>query len=146
VLPVLCGSLHRHVEAGRDPVTDPLIGNFLDALAEATVGRKVCFIAGADLAHVGPRFGDGQPLAEPDRQRVAEADQLSLDACAEGNAIRFWDSVAADGDARRVCGLAPIYHTLRLVGRCQGETLVYEQCDADEDGGSIVSIGGVALR
>src|SRR5207245_3905829 len=58
ILPILCGSLHRSREAGRDPSADPFVARFLGTLGELTAARRVCLIAGADLAHVGPRFGD----------------------------------------------------------------------------------------
>src|SRR5262245_55378510 len=146
ILPVLCGSLHRALEAGRDPSSEPLVARFLDLLSEQTAGRRVCFIAGADLAHVGPRFGDARPLGKSERERLAEADAVSLNACARGDAAAFWDSVRSDGDARRICGLAPIYHTLKLARAQRGQVLVYDQCAADDEGGSLVSIGGVVLQ
>jgi hypothetical protein len=146
VLPVLCGSLHRFVEEREDPTTHTGIARFLDTLGELLEGRKVCVIAGADLAHVGPRFGDARPLREPDRDRVARLDAVTLEACTKGDAQAFLDSVRADRDARRICGIAPIYHTLRLCQGARGDVVAYDQCPADEDGGSLVSIAGVVLR
>ena len=146
ILPVLCGSLHRYVERRDDPTTHDGIKRFLDTLAELTSGRKVCVIAGADLAHVGPRFGDARPLREPDRDRLARLDAATLEACAAGDARAFLDTVRADRDARRICGIAPIYHTLHLVAGAEGDVVAYDQCPADEDGGSLVSIAGVVLR
>jgi AmmeMemoRadiSam system protein B len=146
VLPVLCGSLHRQLQSGRDPADDPRVGHFLDAVAELSASRRVCYIAGADFAHVGPRFGDARPLGSADRERLARADAESLDACARGDALGFWRSVQRDGDGRRICGTAPIYHTLRLAGTNRGEVVAYDQCGADDEGGSLVSIGGVVLR
>ncbi|HEY6098641.1 MAG TPA: AmmeMemoRadiSam system protein B, partial [Anaeromyxobacter sp.] len=54
-LPVLCSSISHLEEPARS--TD----RFLDALARAVRGRRVCFVAGADLAHVGPLYGDPRP-------------------------------------------------------------------------------------
>ena len=48
-------------------------------------------------------------------------------------------------DARRLCGLPPIYMALRYLERASGEAAGYAQCPADEAGGSIVSIAGVLL-
>jgi MEMO1 family protein len=146
VLPVLCGSLHAYIERRDDPTTHAGIARFLDTLAELTEGRKVCIIAGADLAHVGPRFGDAHPLREPDRDRLARLDAATLEACSKGDARAFLDTVRADRDARRICGIAPIYHTLHLVAGARGDVVAYDQCPADEDGGSLVSIAGVVLR
>ena len=146
VLPVLCGSLHRFIEHRDDPTSDRGIARFLDGLGGLIRDRKVCIIAGADLAHVGPRFGDAHPLREPDRDRLARLDAATLEACAQGDARAFLDTVRADRDARRICGIAPIYHTLHLTEGARGDVVAYDQCPADEDGGSLVSIAGVVLR
>ena len=78
-------------------------------------GRRVAFIAGADLAHVGPRFGDPQPV-EPGRARarsIARTARCSR-AVEAGDADGFFESVRRDGDRRRICGLSPIYALLRV--------------------------------
>ena len=48
-VPVLCSSIS--LLADPDAATAP----FLAALARATRGRKVSFVSGADLSHVGPQ-------------------------------------------------------------------------------------------
>ena len=63
ILPVLASYLHEAVWAGAEPEGDPRVPRFLDALREtiAASTRRVCLVAGVDLAHVGPRFGDPDP-------------------------------------------------------------------------------------
>ena len=76
----------------------------------------------------------------------------------EGSAVRerfeqcrdlwaSWDQlgvVREEKDARKVCGLPPVYLTLRLLGDdARGEVVGYAQCPADPDGGSLVSVAGV---
>jgi hypothetical protein len=39
----------------------------------------------------------------------------------------FFASVASDGDARRICGLSPIYTLLRLLPQQPGRLLRYSQ-------------------
>jgi AmmeMemoRadiSam system protein B len=146
MLPVLCGSLHRHLRAGSEPAADPIVSAFHRVLAERVVGRRVCYVAAADLAHVGPRFGDAHPYGVAERTALARADETLLALCQRGDARAFFAEVGRDGDARRVCGVAPIYHTLRLCGATNGELLSYEQCAADDDHGSVVSIAALALR
>jgi AmmeMemoRadiSam system protein B len=146
VLPILCGSLHTQLAGGIDPAADPRIGRVIDVLGELLVERRACIVAGADLAHVGPRFGDARALGKADRARLREQDAATIASCATGSATAFWDDVRRDGDERRICGIAPIYHALRLLGGGRGVALAYDQCAADEDGGSLVSIAAVALR
>ncbi|MGD1995059.1 MAG: hypothetical protein PVI59_17850, partial [Anaerolineae bacterium] len=49
-------------------------------------------------------------------------------------------------DQYNVCGLPPIYLMLRALGSVTGELVAYDQCPADEEGTSLVSICGVLFR
>ncbi len=129
ILPVLASFVHEAIARGRGPEDDPRIPRFLDALAEtiAASGRRACVIAGADLAHVGPRFGDPEDVT-PERLRDVERDDRAmLDAVASGEPGAFFESAARDGDRRRVCGLSPIYALLRALGRPRGTLKRYAQ-------------------
>jgi AmmeMemoRadiSam system protein B len=144
VLPILCGSLHHLVESGRSPSEETLVAVFLESLTRLTAGRSTLIIAGADLAHVGPRFGDAEPLAEADRQTLHERDHATLAHCARADAAGWFAEIAGEQDRRRVCGLPPVYAMLQsLGGAAQGRLAFYAQCAADEDGGSLVSIASV---
>lgn len=129
ILPVLASYLHEAVCTRGDPEADPRIPRFIDALLEtmAASGRNVCLIGGVDLAHVGPRFGDAEPNTPESLERVAAADRGMLEAVSAGDAAGFFASVAADGDARRICGLSPIYTFLRALPGVQGRLLRYSQ-------------------
>jgi hypothetical protein len=103
----------------------------------------VLVVAGADLAHIGPRFGDPRPLDERGRERLARRDAETLDLAVERDAPGFFRQVAADLDTRRVCGLGPIYTLLRVLPLGRGERLHSDQC-IDPDEGSIVSHAALA--
>src|SRR6185295_10849844 len=94
VLPVLCGSLHRSVEQKRSPRQDPGVRDFLDALVKLTKGKRVLVLAGADLGHVGPRFGD-EPWAVdgPEVRTLEESDRRCMDAAARGDAEGFFSAI-----------------------------------------------------
>ncbi len=49
-------------------------------------------------------------------------------------------------DRNNVCGLPPIYLALRLLGETAGETVAYDQCPADEENTSWVSVAGMVWR
>ena len=117
----------------------------MDFLQEAIAGRRTLVIAAADLAHVGPAFGDGERLDSVGRARLAADDAGSIDAIKDGDAAGFLAVSQTDGDARRICGLPPIYLALRLLGEVAGESIGYDQCPADADAGSQVSIVGALL-
>jgi hypothetical protein len=105
------------------------VPRFVDALRDtiASSSRRVCLIAGVDLAHVGPRFGDAAPNTTDSLAAVEAADRRMLESVVAADAGGFFASVAADGDARRICGLSPIYTLLRLLPGSPGRLLRYTQ-------------------
>ncbi len=129
ILPVLASYLHEAVWTRGDPEADPRVPRFVDALRNtlAASERRVCLIAGVDLAHVGPRFGDPEPNTDRSLALVERADRAMLDSVVAGDARGFFASVAFDRDARRICGLSPIYTLLRLVPEARGRLLRYTQ-------------------
>lgn len=129
IVPVLASFAHEALVRGQGPEDDPRVPRFLDAVGEAAaaLGRRVAFIAGADLAHVGPRFGDPEPLSADDLARVEREDRAMLETVAAGDAGAFFASIAGDGDRRRVCGFSPIYALLRLLGDRPGDVRHYGQ-------------------
>jgi hypothetical protein len=128
VVPILASFAHEALARGQGPEQDG-VRRFLDGLTEviAASGRRVALIAGADLAHVGPRFGDPTPVTAADRERIEQEDRAMLDAVAAGDARAFFESVARDGDRRRICGLSPIYAVLRVLGQRPGVLRHYGQ-------------------
>jgi AmmeMemoRadiSam system protein B len=139
IIPVLCG-LGAAQASRRDPSLDPEAESFLSALADLVERRagRALVVAGADLAHVGPRFGDGRPLDERGRERLRQRDEESIALALGRDAPGFFQQVAADLATRRVCGLGPIYTMLRVLPPGRGERLHYDQ-HVDPDEGSIVS-------
>jgi hypothetical protein len=76
---------------------------------------------------------------------LERADRESLDHAASLDAEGFWAHVARDLEARRVCGLAPIWSLLRsLSNEVRGRILHYEQT-VDRDDGSLVSHAAVGF-
>jgi AmmeMemoRadiSam system protein B len=146
IIPILCG-IGDSQRTGRSPQEDGRVEDFLDALRaviEKNAGRTVV-IAGADLAHVGPRFGDRSPYGERERDELARTDRVSLDLAAAGEHRDFFAQVQSDLDTRRVCGLGPIYTLLRVLPeRARGELMHYEQT-IDPEEGSIVSHAAMAF-
>ncbi len=129
IVPVLTSFVHEAMARGTRPEDERRVARFLDALAEtvAASGRRVAFIAGADLAHVGPRFGDAEPVSPAEAARLAEADRAMLATVTAGDANAFFDEAARDGDARRVCGRSPIWALLRATGGAPGVLRRYAQ-------------------
>jgi AmmeMemoRadiSam system protein B len=144
VVPILASFVHEALYLGRAPEEDPRVPRFLEALAAtvATCGRRVAFIAGADLAHVGPRFGDPEPVSPADLARIEAEDRAMLGAVEAGDAAAFFESARRDGDRRRVCGLSPIYALLRATGGAPGTLRRYGQWP---DPAGVVSFASVVF-
>jgi len=146
IVPILAGLGTEQAEQ-RAPRKTDAVARFLDALKNgiAKRGNRVVLVAGADMAHVGPRFGDAAAHDAGERADLERIDRKSLDFAEQIDAAGFWSHVAADLDARRVCGLAPIFSLLdALPDSARGEILHYEQ-NVDPDDGSIVSYASLAF-
>jgi MEMO1 family protein len=145
IVPILAG-LGEQQASGRLPRETSAVARFLDGLKGAIARRtgRVVVVAGADMAHVGPRFGDPKPFDEGARGELERTDRASLDFATKADVSSFWNHVARDLDERRVCGLAPIFSLLDVIPEARGEVLHYEQT-IDPDDGSIVSHAAVAF-
>ena len=148
IVPVLAG-LGEAQATGRDPGGDRHVTRFFDAVRALVAARpgRVVVVAGADLAHVGPRFGDAHAHDASARRDLEARDRDSLERARGGGPSSFFAHVAADLETRRVCGLGPIYALLRTIDGSahESELLHYEQT-VDEDDGSIVSHAALAFH
>lgn len=122
LLPITCNSFHLFVESGKPPSEDPKVGAFLTALQGllAAMEGGAFFLASADLAHVGRRFGSLLPLDGVMLSAVIAKDKEMLKAVEEGDAEGFFSYVASEKDSRHVCGLPPIYAMGKTLGERRG--------------------------
>lgn len=146
IVPILCGSFDHFAAKRMLPDGDPEFQEFMGALGEALTAdsRKRLFVAGADLAHIGPRFGDTKPLTEEKLKAVERADKESLVHLASADAEGLFQSLAVDQHERRVCGLSPMISMLHAAQPTKGRILAYEQWIEDNKNSS-VSFASVAL-
>jgi len=66
-----------------------------------------------------------------------------LEPVAAGDAQAFFESVARDGDRRRICGYSPIYALLRTLGGAAGSLKRYGQWP---DPNGVVSFASVVFE
>ena len=147
VVPILCGSFHHFIANSGNPSEDENIVNVVHYLREATEDRNTLVIAAGDLAHLGPAFGDSAPLDTIARAKLSAEDSASMEDIRNGDAAGFFERSRAESDSRRICGISPIYLMLEYLSskKILGETMGYDQCPADAQGGSVVSIAGALL-
>jgi AmmeMemoRadiSam system protein B len=134
-LPVLCSALPPRPDAG------PAAGRFLAALGRAAAGSAVCFVAGADLAHVGPLYGDPGSPSPAGLAALAGEDRRTLAFLEAGDAEGFRRDAGRDDARRRICGTAPVYAAMRAAGR-GARLLHYHQWTNGTDSVSFAAAAG----
>jgi len=139
LVPVLTGDLRAQSHN-----QDRLEG-FISALRRATQGRRVFYAAAADLAHVGPAFGGAALDASAKIALQAADDELLRHICA-GDAGGFYAAIQTVENCNNVCGVTPIYLTLRMIQPTRGRMTGYALCPADENNTSVVSVCGAVLE
>ncbi|MEM8947643.1 MAG: AmmeMemoRadiSam system protein B [Planctomycetota bacterium] len=146
IVPILVGSFHPFVTENRSPSSSQAVSSFAAALRAtiAAYDKKVCYVAGVDMAHIGQHFGDEELLDEDRLKRQWTEDQTLLSAACEGDTEGWFVHVAAVQDRNRICGLAPTYTMLSAMQPSQGEILKYDQAVSD-DRTSCVSFASVAF-
>ncbi|MBI5835682.1 MAG: AmmeMemoRadiSam system protein B [Candidatus Eisenbacteria bacterium] len=147
MVPLLCGPFSGFLEAGRRPSDDEVVNHFVDTLRGAlkATGRRVRFLAGVDLSHVGMRFGDDWKPTEDNLVRLEESDRALVDAALTGDAEQWFDAVARERNRTQVCGFSAIYLMLRVMGGGRGRLLRYEQ-SPEEDSASVVTYAAIAFE
>ncbi len=144
MVPILCGSFARFIQAGENPESDAQINTMLEVLEETTAGRRVMIVAAADLAHIGPAFG-GEAVDARAREELKESDEELIEFMSAGDAAGFFDAIKRVEDRNNVCGVSPIYLALRMLAGARGQSVAYDRCPADPNLTSFVSVCGVVL-
>ena len=149
IAPILTGGFHRYLYNGAQPIEDVLIQDVLKTLAAQCQQRNVLIVASGDLAHVGPAFG-GRPLNAAAREYLHHDDEKLLQQMQRGNPNGFFDEIRRVKDGNNVCGVSPIYLTMRLLeelhGSVRGTQVSYATCPADAQDTSVVTVGGVLFQ
>ena len=127
ILPVLCGQMEDLFGKARSPLDDPGIASFVEAVSAWLDGPagKPLVVAGVDLSHVGPKFGDsstGRSLEEACRAY----DRQVLDALVAGDASAFFQAGALARNRYRICGFSALWTLLAVLPEIRGRVLDYE--------------------
>ncbi len=144
MVPFLCSFAHWMVNKGE---TADRIQRFAEALKLAIGhdGRRVCLIASADLAHVGPRYGDREGFEGERLERIKQADLEMLAFTEKVDGDGFLNYICQEKDNRRICGLSPIYILLKAIGVQKGQILSHSHGEMDGSG-SVCSYASVIFE
>ena len=122
------------------------IQQFIEALKESisSLGEEVCFIASADLAHMGLQFGDRDGMSEYGLRVLAQEDQEMLEYVERLDGEGFFSAISKERDRRRICGLPAIYTMLKVLEAKEGRLLRYGQAYTPETQ-SVVSFASLGF-
>jgi len=116
IFPILCNSFHGLIQQGISPMQDPLYKEAIALLAEQCAGLdRVCLVASADLAHVGPQFGHRETVTPGVLAETKAKDLEMLGYVQELKAEEFYQFILREKDRRNICGLPPLYALLHLI-------------------------------
>lgn len=129
IVPLVVGSFQDAVDEGASPLARPDIARMVEALrrVEAETREPLCYVISGDLAHIGPSFGDPEPVAEPVLQHSRSQDHAILQQTQAADPQGYFGVIAAERDRRRICGLPPTYTVLEALRPGRGRVLHYGQ-------------------
>ena len=138
---------------GPNPEKDPGVQRVLQVLGEKldAMGKRVLVLAGADLSHVGPLFGDSQPVGKEWVAQLSEKDHRDLSHACSLSLGEFVAGLQMDEEKRRVCGTTPIYLVAKLAKRLAGEhdllgRVLHYGASRDERGDQCVTWASLAFE
>lgn len=147
IVPVLCSSFLHQIAPGQSPDELEELAQFTGAVRElvASHSGKCCIIASVDLSHVGPRFGDAQPLSPGLLSRVESQNLALLETVAALDADGFLKQIQEDEDRTRIDAVPAIYTMLKSLDLREGRLLKYEQA-ADWSSQQCVTFASMAFE
>jgi AmmeMemoRadiSam system protein B len=101
-------------------------------------------VAGADLSHVGTRFGDERDLDATFLAELEGQDRAALACVVAGRGDDLLETIRSRENVTRICSVGCIYTLLTALPNAEPELLSYHQAD-DADSGTCVTSAAVAL-
>lgn len=140
IVPLLCPS-----PCGPDDAAAESLNALAAALAEVAgeAGGRTVFIAGADLSHVGQRFGDVDPTTPAFLAKVEASDRALLDKLVHGLAAEFLSDLRTNDNATRVCSAGCLYVLRRVLAERPCRLLCYHQAANLEQETTVTCAAGV---
>ena len=126
IVPILCPDpdLLEHVGRSSEEL-DKLAAALRKEISEHD--DRTIVIAGADLSHVGQRFGEPEPSSPAFLESVANFDQQFLELLKNRQEDLATATVTMQGNPTRMCSLGCIYTLARAIPRVNCKLLAYDQ-------------------
>lgn len=144
IVPILCPDPSLLVHAGRD---EGELDKLAIALRKEIAARedRTIVIAGADLSHVGQRFGDEEVTTPEFLEAIAQFDQSYLTALQERQEDLATANVSLQDNPTRICSLGCIYTLARVFPKAKCKLLAYDQA-VDYENETHVTCAALAYR
>jgi MEMO1 family protein len=129
MVPLVVGSFEDSVLTGSKPSLRDDIGRMIEALkrAEAETPESICYVISGDLAHLGPKFRDPEPVRLWQAEHSKKQDETLLRHLEAVDPLAYFRVIADEADARRICGFPPTYTVLEAIRPRRGKRLHYDQ-------------------
>jgi hypothetical protein len=129
-----------------DPASQAHLDRLAGGLAKLAAERDgaMLIVAGVDLSHVGPRFGDHRPLEPSWLKDIAAADQAAVTHLQAARCEGFVEELRRTGNATRVCSSGSLYVLRRALHDAAWQDLGYHQA-SDPESGTCVTCMAAAL-
>lgn len=138
ILPVLCAFPPATLTGGEYTPLFERVDQFLSVTKRAiqATGQQVCVLAGANLAHIGIRYGDQKPPTDFSFHRCMQTDLEMLKKVEEADPEGFAEFILKEGDRRRILGFSAIFALLKLIRSNEspvtGQVLRYDRGITDQ--------------
>jgi len=143
ILPILTGSPSNYVGEQSQPNSDNNYTQTINSIKESIneLGRKTIILSSGDFSHVGRKFGDEYDAGKF-ISHVKDYDKELANTISANDKEQFFSLINSVGDKNRICGAAPFYAAMELLGneaqiQKTGYSHWYEQ-----DTESLVSFAG----
>jgi MEMO1 family protein len=138
ILPVLCAFPPATLTGGEYAPLFERVDQFLSVTRRAiqATGQQVCVLAGANLAHIGIRYGDQKPPTDFSFHRCMQTDLEMLKKVEEVDPEGLAEFILKEGDRRRILGFSAIFSLLKLIRSNEspvtGQVLRYDRGITDQ--------------
>lgn len=134
ILPILCSFSYADLEPDSTSPHRQWFARFVEAFktVHRQTGRRICFVASVDFAHMGPRYGDSFTPDETLIRDVKRKDREMLESILSGDPDAFFRYIASERDQRRICGFPALYTLLHLLDGEKGRLLSHSHTVMDQ--------------
>lgn len=131
-----------------EPASQSQLDRLAVALSSMAAQRNgsMLIVAGADLSHVGPRFGDERPLEDSWLKHIADSDREMVKLLQAAQPEGFVDALRDSSNITRICSSGNLYVLRHALRQATWQDLGYHQASDAESGTCVTCIAAALWR